>query len=126
LPAAPRPAVLLVEDNTQVLDTLSRWLEQHGFAVWPAGGGSQALELLPGGAALDVALVDVQMPGMGGPATLAALQALRPGLACCLMGGNLSEAEHERLRAAGAACVLDKPLLLRDLAQTLRGLLPAG
>jgi CheY-like chemotaxis protein len=93
-------------------------------AVWPAAGGPEALALLRGDAALDLALVDVQMPGMGGPATLAALQALRPGLVCCLMGGNLPEGEHERLRAAGAACVLDKPLLLANLAQTLRGLLP--
>jgi CheY-like chemotaxis protein len=113
--------VLLVEDNALVLDTLSRWLEYQGFAVWPAAGGPEPLALLRGAAALDVALVDVQMPGMDGAATLAALRTLRPGLVCCLMGGALAEGEHQRLRAA---CVLDKPLLLANLAQTLRGLLP--
>jgi CheY-like chemotaxis protein len=123
-PTVGRPVgVLLVEGNTLVLDTLLRWLGHHGFTVWPAPGAAAALELLRDGAAIDLALVEVRTPDRDGLATLAALRALRPGLVCCLLGGNIDEQERERLLAAGAARVLDKPLL-RGLAETLRGPLP--
>src|SRR5262249_9606093 len=118
--------VLLVEGNTLVLDTLSRWLGHHGFAVWPTADGAAALELLRGGAPIDLALVEMDLPGLDGLATLAALRALRPGLVCCLMGSSPTEAEQARRRAAGAACVLDKPVMLRDLGDRLRGLLLGG
>jgi CheY-like chemotaxis protein len=122
--ATARPVgVLLVDDDLAVRDSLTRWLRGHGFLVWPAPGGAAALELLGSHAAeIDLALIDLRMPGMDGFATLAALRAAAPGLVCCLMGGFVNDAE-ERLLAAGAAAVFDKPLRLRDLAQTLRGLL---
>ena len=124
---ARQVGVLLVEDEFVVRDSLARWLQFKGFLVWPVAGGAEAVELLRhNGAAIDLALIDLRMPGLDGLATLAALRAVCPGLVCCLMGGHIDEATYQRSLRAGAACVLDKPLPLRDLAQTLRRLLPGG
>src|SRR5205823_6259825 len=64
----PRPTgVLLVEDQRNVREALALLLEREGFAVWPATGGAEALELLRAHAGeVGVALVDVQMPGLDG------------------------------------------------------------
>jgi CheY-like chemotaxis protein len=116
------PAVLLVEDDAHVRKTLTLVLEQSGFTVRPAACGAEAVDVFRRQRA-DIALVDMHMPRMDGLQTLSALRALAPGLVCCLMGGHIDEGERARLFQAGAAAVLDKPLLLKDLAGTLRRLL---
>jgi two-component system C4-dicarboxylate transport response regulator DctD len=126
-PTVRPPGVLLVDDQAVVRDTLARWLQHNGFIVWPAAGGGEAVALLACHAsAIDLALIDQRMPGLDGLATLKALRAACPALVCCLMGGHIDETTDQQALRAGAACVLDKPLLLRDLAGTLRGLLPGG
>jgi CheY-like chemotaxis protein len=47
--------------------------------VWLAAGGQEALDLYQRHReAIDVVLLDVRMPGLDGPQTLAALRALNP------------------------------------------------
>ncbi|HHB13060.1 MAG TPA: response regulator transcription factor [Chromatiales bacterium] len=57
--------VLVVEDEAQLLEQLAGHLEDHGFAVEKARDGEEGLYIgreLP----LDVAIVDLGLPGLGG------------------------------------------------------------
>src|SRR5262249_24082904 len=66
------------------------------------------------------ALVDLDLPGMTGPAVIAALREDCPGLPCCLMGGAVGPDEEEKARDAGAGLVLRKPFTLDALDEALR------
>ena len=117
----PKPQILMVEDDSEVLKMLGVALRHYGFAVHLAGGGKQAVEIYEQRCgAIDVVLLDVQMPDMDGPETLAALQQLDPTVRCCFMSGNVGKYAGVDLLAMGAAHVFDKPFFsLTDLACTL-------
>ena len=68
-----RGRVLVVDDNATNRDLLLRQLTRVGLKVETAPGGEEALALLPG-ADFDLVLLDVMMPGLSGPETLARLK----------------------------------------------------
>src|SRR5581483_9411212 len=87
--AFPKPRVLVVEDERAVLQMLDVALRHYGFRVTLAASGEEAVELYrQNHGKIDVVLLDVQMPGMDGPATLAALQKINAGVRCCFMSGH--------------------------------------
>jgi len=76
----------------------------------------------------DLLVLDVMMPGMDGPTTLAALRTLAatastPAVSCSAM---VSQAERARLLATGAIDVVGKPFDAMTLAATLRGYVRFG
>ena len=60
-----KKTILVVDDEPDVVDIVKVTLESEGYKVFPATGGQQALEIAlreP----LDMAILDVAMPGMDG------------------------------------------------------------
>ena len=111
-PVAPVPSfrgrVLVVDDDSLVLEPVCAYLARMGFQVARAQSGEEALELL----ALDVpsvVLSDVGMPGMSGLDLCRRVHELYPGLPVVLMSGWASDVDPARARAAGASDVLPKP-----------------
>ncbi len=64
----PMPHVLLIEDDASVRDGMELVLRRHGYDVDTAATGEQALALLdgPGGAKVELAVLDLMLPGMDG------------------------------------------------------------
>ena len=126
--ATPRAhGVLVVDDEGALRRLLDVGMRQEGFAVWLAATGREALDLYRRHReTIDVVLLDVLMPGLDGPQTLAALQELNPEIRCCFMSGDLGSYTEERLRGLGAAAVLQKPFRLAEAAQALRQLASNG
>src|SRR5262245_33852684 len=122
-PAKPRsPGVLVVEDNDGIRDWLMLALPGHGFVVFAAADGHEALRLhRQHRAEIDVALLDVQLPGIDGPAVLAALRQGRPDLPCCFMTGHAGKHAEEELLRAGTE-VLAKPFRAEEATAVLRRL----
>ena len=113
--------VLVVDDDPEVREAVKEGLRLHGFAVWLAADGQEALDLYRYHCeTIDVALVDVCMPGLDGPRTLAALQVLSPKIRCCFMTGYLGTYTEQGLRRLGADAVFMKPFLLSEVAEVLR------
>jgi CheY-like chemotaxis protein len=100
-------------------------LRQNGFVVRLATNGRQAVEIYrEHHKSIALVLLDVQMPGIDGPSTLAAIQAINPEVQCCFMSGNTGKYSAEELLGLGAARVLPKPfasmsLLAHSLWETL-------
>jgi CheY-like chemotaxis protein len=119
--ATPRKYGLLVaDDEGEVRDALNDGLQREGFSVWLAADGQEALDLYRDHCAtIDVVLLDVRMPGLDGPQTLAALQEITPQVRCCFMSGYLGRYTAEKLRALGAATVFAKPFQLAEVAHVL-------
>jgi two-component system response regulator AtoC len=68
--AAGRQRVLVVDDAEGIRTYLANLLELKGYDVDSAEDGRRALALLEGGAAPDVIILDVMMPGLDGVETL--------------------------------------------------------
>jgi len=65
---APR-SILVVDDQSEILDLTRMVLTDEGYSVTTAGGGSEALRIARG-RRFDLALLDINMPGMDGWETL--------------------------------------------------------
>ena len=105
--AEPWPCVLVVDDDDALRAVLVRELRKRGFDAVPAAGGVEAAGRLAG--RIDLVLMDVNMPGMSGPDTLAALRLAEPDLRCCFMTADHRSDTRAALLASGAVAVFGKP-----------------
>ena len=62
---AGEPHVLIVDDERDILDPLGSYLSKNGYRVSKAGDAASARELLAAHA-IDIALLDIMMPGEDG------------------------------------------------------------
>jgi PAS domain S-box-containing protein len=107
---APGTAVLVVEDDPIVRRAACRVLELHGLAVSEARSADEALALARrGDLRIDVALVDVNMPGLGGVELAGRLGEARPDVAVVFVSGS-----DEATVGTGVPFV-PKPFSSRDL-----------
>lgn len=113
--------VLVVDDQDYMRFVLNAALRDEGYLVWLAAGGREALELYRAhGGAIDVVVLDVSMPGLDGPQTLAALRGLDPGVRCCFLSGGFGCYTEGQLRGMGAGAVLYKPARAEEITRTVR------
>jgi two-component system, OmpR family, response regulator len=113
--------ILYVEDDPDVRDIGAIVLEMAGFEIRVCASGAQAVAAA-GTFAADLVLLDVMMPGLDGPATLARLRAI-PATAATpvvFLTAKAQPREVAALRALGAADVLAKPFDPSTLGETLR------
>jgi CheY-like chemotaxis protein len=95
-------------------------LNRLGVASLTAAGGPQALEMIrlhPDEVSL--VLLAIEMPGMDGRATWAALKTEDPGLRCCYMTGGEIPRDLPKLLAGGVEFVLLKPFTAAALAKVV-------
>lgn len=119
---AKKPGILIVEDHQLYRRMLKRWFCDHGFIVWVAADGREAVELHRAHAQdIGLALLDVSMPVLDGPGALVALRREAPTLPCCFMTASLTARQEALLLAKGAAHVFEKPLLLREATALIWG-----
>lgn len=60
-----KKTILVVDDNSSLLELIKTRLEKHGFEVLTAGNGQEALDILKDIVA-DLIIADINMPVMGG------------------------------------------------------------
>jgi PAS domain S-box-containing protein len=117
--------ILVVEDEPNLLETLLEMLDMLGFVTLAARTGREALELAEGGAAFDLVLSDVIMPGgIGGFELARRLRALRPNLPIVYMSGYTGYTGEEMGEIT--APLLTKPCAPDHLAKILRAALDAA
>ena len=120
-----RRRILLVDDSPLVHEFARVALESvAGWELTCVLSGEEALEHAAG-EPLDAVLVDVEMPGMDGPATVAALSdapATR-GVPKVFLTGHDDPAMHARLSGLGVAGILAKPFDIAGLGDELARML---
>ena len=73
--------VLMVEDETLLLEVITADLEDAGFEVTPAATAQSAIDLLKDGLNVDLLFTDIRLPGtMDGWQLAESVRVLRPGL----------------------------------------------
>jgi signal transduction histidine kinase/CheY-like chemotaxis protein len=122
-PRASRPdhaPVLIVDDDPQARELLSRHLAKEGFAIESATNGKEALTALAKHRPLAV-LLDVLMPGMDGWRVLKEIRA-NPGTADIPVFMQTVLDDENFSYALGATGHLKKPVKRKDIAEALRGI----
>lgn len=118
-----KPGILIADPTALILTLLKFELEPRGFNVWLAVDGDDALDLYrQNRREIDLVLLDVEMPDLDGPRTLAALQELEPGILACFMTGDADAHTETELLKSGAICVFTKPFEAAEVAHILQKL----
>jgi PAS domain S-box-containing protein len=121
--AEPKPAggcVLLVDDDPDVRKPLRETLELLGYTVVEAPDGPEAIERFGRAPdAVDVVLLDLVMPKMGGEEVLRALRGIRPDVPIVISSGFAQEEVARRLSSARVDGVLAKPWTVDQLSGVL-------
>jgi two-component system response regulator MprA len=119
---APKPRVLVVDDDRAVRESLRRSLEFNGYAVSLAADGAEALAGIAA-AAPDVVVMDVMMPRLDGLETTRALRSAGNDLPILVLTARDAVGDRVEGLDAGADDYLTKPFALQELLARLRALL---
>ncbi len=113
--------VLLVDDEVDLCELGSSILERYGYRVETAGSGEEALEIYQRAAAgIDLVILDVNMPGMGGYKCLQALRQIDPQVKIVVASGYSPHLCEQDLLALGAYAFIAKPFELETLLAVVR------
>lgn len=120
VPTGRGERVLLIDDESAIVDMVGKMLGQLGYQVTAAGRADEAwAEFSAQPDAFHLVLSDLTMPGMTGLKLLEQVRALRPGQAFVLTSGFFSEAEHAQATAFGVTAFLLKPMSYEELGRVL-------
>lgn len=114
--------VLYVDDYEPMGELVGDLLGAEGFRVTVMADPLQALESTGG---FDVAVVDLNMPGMNGDEFCRRFRA-RTGRPVVVVSGQVDEAHRRRAIEAGAHAVIDKKDVMARLADIVRSAEPAA
>jgi nitrogen-specific signal transduction histidine kinase/CheY-like chemotaxis protein len=116
--------VLLVDDEAAVRTVAEKMLVKLGYEVLVAEDGNEALELYrQQGDRIDVVIIDMIMPGLGGGELFDQLRGLDPGVRVMLSSGYSINGEARSIIERGCRAFIQKPYNLKDLSEKLRELL---
>ena len=119
------PRVLIVDDEENQRRTLSIGLRLEGFDVLVAGSSQEALEALaaatdPQSAGIDLALIDLMMPGLNGLDLARQIRRLFPNVRVVLSSAYHLSARQVERADCGAIGFVPKPYRLAELSSFLR------
>lgn len=117
-----RRRILVVDDDPGVREALMAVLGEEGYLALPAGSGPQALTLAAS-TPLDLVLLDLNLSGQNGWDTFERLTAEHPTVPIIIITGRSSQLFTAV--GAGAGALLEKPLDIPTLLQTIARLLTA-
>ncbi len=111
--------VLVVDDDPQLRQALTRALELDGYTITTAGNGVKALELVSQDRP-DVMVLDVMMPYVGGLDVCRTLRGRKDRLPILVLTARDEVGDRVAGLDAGADDYLTKPFALEELRARLR------
>ena len=110
--------LLIVDDEEQFLESISKSLQVRDFNVIAVNRGEKAIEAAKKNP-IDVALVDLKMPGINGEETLKALKAEHRWMEVIILTGHGTIDSAVECTKSGAYSYLQKPCSLDELLEYL-------
>lgn len=106
--------ILMVDDETEFLELMTKRLGRRNFEVTTAASGPAAIEAVSRGT-FDVVVLDVRMPGMDGIETLKHIKEKAPQTEVILLTGHANMEVALQGMELGAFDYLLKPVAINDL-----------
>ncbi|HEV7892342.1 MAG TPA: ATP-binding protein [Pyrinomonadaceae bacterium] len=105
------PKVLIVDDESSIRLTLAEFLKREGFEALVAADAAQAVALFDSHGDLDVAVVDINLPGRSGIELLRELAGRAPNLPVIMITGEPNVSHLPEIVRSGAYDFIPKPVL---------------
>jgi two-component system cell cycle sensor histidine kinase/response regulator CckA len=116
--------VLLVDDEDFILKVGSQILQELGYSVLTAGSGKEALEIYTTNRdKIDIVVLDMIMPGMGGGETYDSIKALKLDVKVLLSSGYSIMGEASAILNRGCHGFIQKPFTIKSFSEKLREIL---
>ncbi len=116
------PAVLIVDDEATIIESLEGILSDDGFEVMHAFNGYEALKKIESESP-DIVLLDIWMPGMDGIETLKEIKKIAPNLPVVMITGHGTIESAVDSTKSGAYDFLEKPLSIDKVMVTINNAL---
>jgi CheY-like chemotaxis protein len=116
--------VLVVEDNDMNMQLVEFLLEEGGFDIVKATSGEEALSITrdPEGAALDLILMDIHLPGVDGLSVVRAMKAepRTSGVPILALTAHAMRGDRDRFLQAGCDGYISKPIDVKTFIDSIR------
>lgn len=113
------PKILIIDDESSVLDNLTVILEREGYEVVTATSGEEGLQHFQASSNIDVVITDIRMPGMMGMEVVRAILAVNPDMGVIILTGEGDMDNAVSAMREGAFDYLNKPVSADKLLITL-------
>jgi two-component system response regulator PilR (NtrC family) len=118
-PKSCKPRILVIDDEPICREYMEIVLSLEGYEIRTADSGATAIELARRDE-FDLAITDLNMPGLSGIDTLAGLRRLHPDLAVIVISGAVTSQSARRCREEGAFRVITKPVEPDELRRIVK------
>ena len=113
--------ILFVDDDLDLLDLTQSMLESYNYRALRAGSGEEAIEIFKRDKdAIDLVILDLNMPGMGGAKCLNELLSIEPSMKVIIATGYLDEGQKDELLREGAAAYVGKPYKFQTMLSEIK------
>jgi DNA-binding NtrC family response regulator len=118
--------ILIVDDEESIRALAQEILESYGYRVLTAEHGEKAIELYGAhDGDIDLVILDMIMPKMGGHETFLKLKELNPGVTALLSTGYSQNGKAQEILDSGVKGFLQKPYQANVLLSSVRSVLDA-
>jgi PAS domain S-box-containing protein len=122
--AEGRGTILLVDDERIITEVGEAVLEKLGYDVIPANSGEEALNIYESNRdRINIVILDMIMPGMGGGETFDRLRETNPQIKVLLASGYSIDGQAEEILRRGCDGFIQKPFDIGQLSNKLREVL---
>ncbi len=116
--------ILLVDDESIILEVGQQLLETMGYGVLTAQDGNEAIELYKARMdEIDLLILDMIMPEMHGGEVYDKMKAINPNIKVLLSSGYSVEGQASEILRRGCDGFIQKPFHMGQLSQSIRGVL---
>lgn len=125
-PAGGSESVLVVDDEESIRDLAKEILESYGYTVMLAEDGLEAVELyIKHKKEIDLVILDMAMPKMGGRETFLKMKSLHPEVKALLSTGYSQDGKATGILNSGVKGFIQKPYQADALLSKVRSILDA-
>jgi len=114
--------ILIVDDSSLARRTARQLLEEMGHTVEEATDGAQAIERYFLNRH-DLVILDMVMEGMYGLEVLMKFKQINPDIKVVVVTADIQSSTKAEARAAGAAALINKPIVREELARVVNSVL---
>ncbi|UCD17308.1 MAG: response regulator [Candidatus Zixiibacteriota bacterium] len=111
--------LLIIDDETELTDSLKRIFERRNMEVYTAASGQEGLGILEE-KPVDVVILDIKMPGMDGMEVLELIKRDYPNVQVIILTGHPSVETALKGVKLGASEYLTKPAEAEEFVSTVR------
>ncbi len=117
-------SILLVDDESSIIEVCRDILINLGYKILTAGSGHEAVDIYKlNKGDVDLVILDMIMPGMNGSETYKKLKSLNPDIKVILSTGYSGSDQAQQILDSGCQGLIQKPFRIDDLSQKIREVL---